>query len=131
MIEQCCFLRLRTESYRRTIVSNEPAASIFKVEECSSALKAGSSKTLIFIYQTTYYISEDSTLHSHRCENLKFYNVMINCKSLQLELHDTSYTTVPCLLRKPRVRHDYHKSSPLFHVPKKFNTTYIIKPYVC
>jgi hypothetical protein len=35
---------------------------------------AGSSKTLVPIYQTTWYhIREDQNLATHYCENLKFY----------------------------------------------------------
>jgi hypothetical protein len=40
-----------------------------------------------FDYQgtTRRYVPEDSTLHNHRCENLKYYNNRINSRFLALE----------------------------------------------
>jgi hypothetical protein len=48
-----------------TDVSEEHIASIFRVEEISSASKQQRT--------TRRYIPEVDTLHNHRCENLKSY----------------------------------------------------------
>lgn len=92
MIQYCCFLRRRAESYIGTIVSKESAAPIFKVKvfNCSEDM-VRILQTMISIYQITHYrISEDSSLYSHSCESLKFYNVITKYKSLGLERDDES-----------------------------------------
>jgi hypothetical protein len=77
-----------------TDVSEENIVSIFRVEEISSARNqqasrwlAGSSETSVGAQRTTRrYIPEDSTLHNHRCENLKSYNVNKLSKILVVNL---------------------------------------------
>jgi hypothetical protein len=54
-----------------TNVSEEPATSLFRVEFPTVTMEAaGSSETLVTIYQITrHYIPDDPTLNIHRPEN--------------------------------------------------------------
>jgi hypothetical protein len=69
-----------------TIVSCSAYSSILKIEAIFS------SETSADIQRTTrLYIPENSTLHDHRCENLKFYiNYTIKTSSLNKEPADLS-----------------------------------------
>jgi hypothetical protein len=81
-----------------TDVSEEHIASVFRIliatcllaERISSALKMEaicSSETSVDTQRTTRrYIPEDGTLHNHRCENLKSYNLIFLCHSRELFL---------------------------------------------
>jgi hypothetical protein len=73
-----CEIKRHIEHWKSTDVSKEHITSIFRAFHLlSSTLKMESicsSETLVDFQRTTRrYIPQDSTLHNHRCENLKLY----------------------------------------------------------
>jgi hypothetical protein len=57
-----------------------------------------SSETSIRFQQPTWcYIPEDSTLHNHRCENLKSYQVAIYSSEMLVSTYQTTQQHIPQL----------------------------------
>jgi hypothetical protein len=86
-----------------TDVSEEQIASIFRVEEIVSANQQASK----WQQTTRRHIPEYNTLHNHRCENLKSYEILYDCVTvLQSELSQSSHEAAyfPLQAPLPRVR---------------------------
>jgi hypothetical protein len=67
--------------------SNQPALLVTYLA-CTSTLNmeaVGSSETSVNLYQITWgHILEDSTFHSHRCENIRSNNIVTNLRGVWL-----------------------------------------------
>jgi hypothetical protein len=101
-----------------------PAFTLFSFSDYSSTLKMEaicSSEISVDFQQTTRrYIPEDSSLHNHRCENLKSFIEYIFLFHTSLVLHNLSLLLLLCI----KLLIIYYLWITMFHRPVWYNWLY-------
>jgi hypothetical protein len=96
------------------LVSSSAHSSTLKMEvTCSSG------KSVNFQLTTRRYISEDRTLHNHRCDNLKSYNTAVDIGSLHNLQNKWNMIRHVCATHV----HSWNPSEVLFYETAQFPST--------